>query len=64
MQTARRALSLLAFCAILLGLLAVAVVPVEATAALPRYETNAERMGRGLPPLKPRNLLNPDKTCE
>lgn len=64
MYAARRAVSLLALCAIFIGLLATVVVPVNAAVQVPRYETNGQRMARGLSPLAPRNLLTPDRTSK
>jgi hypothetical protein len=53
----RRFASTFALCALFLGFLAVAVQ----AANVPRYETNAQRMARGLAPLRPKAFY-PDST--
>jgi hypothetical protein len=53
----RRFASAFALCALFLGLLAVTVQ----AASVPRYETNAQRMARGLAPLRPKAFY-PDST--
>jgi hypothetical protein len=53
----RRFASAFALCALFLGILAVAVQ----AASVPRFETNGQRMARGLTPLRPRALY-PDST--
>jgi hypothetical protein len=55
----RRFVSAFALCALFLGLLAVTVEG----ASVKRYDTNAQRMARGLAPLPPKALF-PDTTSE